>query len=158
MVQAFICKNSKHHFVSLIEYDTEHIMLYCFSPMTTQWLPPLIWGPGAKHVIVCGQNLFTGAICQVTPSARRHGDVSTGDDDVCHSLSCVTLLSHVTLRSPGPQCCETLRICNFAPLVSASKQGMSRLLFCHNVSTACHDIWRPEALMLCENSNALRHK
>ena len=75
--------------------------------MTHQCSGHLLWVPGARHVIVCGQSLFTGAICQVTPSARGHGDVSTGDDDVCHSLSCVTILSHVTLQAPGPQCCET---------------------------------------------------
>ena len=50
-------------------------------------------GPGAACVIVCGHSLITGAICLVTPSAWSQGDVSSGDDDVCHSLSHVTLLS-----------------------------------------------------------------
>ena len=65
--------------------------------MTHQCSGHLLWVPGARHVIVCGQSLFTGAICQVTPCAWGQGDVNTGDDDVCHSLSRVTIPSLVTL-------------------------------------------------------------
>ena len=79
-------------------------------------------------------------------------DVSTGDDDV---MVCVTLL-HMSHR--------TLLVHNVARSrgdreVTAS-QVMSRLMFCHNVSTVCHEIrTQPEALMLSANSttHSLRH-